>query len=113
VISDGYGIATPKSGIAMGAVFENVAMPVQGGVGQASGPAGPPCVLMAREEPIALNAAMAAATKNNKQNRRCHRDGANVPFAFVIIQLPLRIGLASRGRTPEERFSQKRTGLSM
>ena len=99
VISDGYGIATPKSGIAMGAVFENVAMPVQGGVGEASGPAGPPCMLIAREEPIAPKAATPAATKNNGQNRRRHRDGVNVRFGFVIIELPVRTGLTSRRDT--------------
>ncbi len=33
MISDGYGVAIPTSGIAMGAVFENVTIPVQGGVG--------------------------------------------------------------------------------
>jgi len=33
VISDGYGMAIPKSGIVMGAVFENVAVRVHRGVG--------------------------------------------------------------------------------
>lgn len=67
VISEGYGVAIPKSGIAMGAVFENVAVPVQGGVGPAPGASGPPCLLMAGEEPIAPNAAIAATTKKSRQ----------------------------------------------
>jgi len=100
VISDGYGMAVPKSGIVMGAVFENVAISEQGsGVGRASGTGGPPCVLIAREEPIAPKPATLAAAKNNEQNRRHHRDGVNVRFGFEIIELPLRIGpLIAAGR---------------
>jgi hypothetical protein len=49
---------------------------------------GEPPWLVAREEPMAPNAAMAAAIKNNEQNICRHRDGVNVGFGFVIIELP-------------------------
>jgi hypothetical protein len=105
VISDGYGVAIPKSGIAMGAVFENVAVPVQGvGVGRASGTIAPPCVLIAREEPIAPKAAMPAATKKSKQRtgRTCGR--VNLPCGFVVMESPVSIGLVSGNWTPQPRF---------
>ena len=50
---------------------------------------------MAREEPIAPKAMMAAATKNNEQNRRRHGNGINVQFEVVVIELPVRIGLVA------------------
>ena len=43
---------------------------------------------MAREEPIAVNTAMAAATKNNEQNIRRHGKGVNMRFGFVISESP-------------------------
>jgi len=65
-------------------------------------------MLMAREEPIAPKAMMAAATKNNEQNRRRHGDGINVQFEFVVIELPVPIGLvAVNGRPAERLFTPK------
>jgi len=40
---------------------------------------------MAREGPIAANTAIAAATKNNEQHIRRHRDGVNVRFGFLVF----------------------------
>ena len=51
---------------------------------------GSPCVLMAREEPIAPSAAMAAATKNNEQNTRRHRGSA--PARTSAKKRPVRTG---------------------
>ena len=42
---------------------------------------------MAREEPIAANAVIAVATKNNEHNMRRHRHGIHVRIGFVIIEL--------------------------
>ena len=50
----------------------------------AVGPGGLPWP-MAREEPIAANTAIAAATKNNEQNIRRHRDGVNVRFEEFLV----------------------------
>ena len=63
---------------------------------------------MAREEAIAPSAAMAAAAKNNKQRIRRNRDGVNVRFWCVIIDLLLYPLSASEPRKffqiLEERF---------
>jgi len=64
-------------------------------------------MLMAREEPIAPKAMMAAATKNNEQNRRRHGDGINVQFEFVVIELPVPIGLVAVNGRPERLFTPK------
>jgi hypothetical protein len=39
----------------------------------------------ARDEPIAANTAIAAATKNIEQNIRRRRDGVNVRFGIVVF----------------------------
>ena len=44
---------------------------------------------VARSEPIPANTAIAAATKNNEQNTRRHRDGVNVGFGFLVF---IRVG---------------------
>jgi hypothetical protein len=44
---------------------------------------------MAREEAIAPSAATAAAAKNNEQRIRRNRDGVNVRFWCVVIDLLL------------------------
>ncbi len=62
---------------------------------------------MAREEPIAPNTAMAAATKNNEQNRRRHESGLNVRFGFVIIDWLYEFGLVSRELDAETRLLGK------
>ena len=58
----------------------------------------------ARDEWTAPIVARAAATRNNEQKIRRHRDGVNVDagFEFVIIELPIGL-LCSRGdeRTPK------------
>ena len=41
---------------------------------------------MAREEPIAVNTAIAAAAKNNEQDMRRHGKSANRRFDFVILE---------------------------
>ena len=86
MISEGYGVAIPKSGIAIGAVFENVAIPVQGGVGAAPGASEPPCLLMACEEPIAPNTVMPAAAKKNEQRILLKRARVNMRFGFAMIE---------------------------
>ena len=48
---------------------------------------GPPWP-MAREEPIAMNTAIAAATTNNEQHIRRHGKGVNRRFDFVILESP-------------------------
>jgi len=50
---------------------------------------------------------MAAATKNNEQNRRRHGNGINVQFEFVIIEFPVRIGLVAVNGRPERPFTPK------
>src|SRR5262245_1838518 len=40
----------------------------------------------AREEPIAVNTAIAAAVKNNEQNIPRHCDGVNMRFDFVSLE---------------------------
>ena len=40
---------------------------------------------MARDEPIAANAAIAAATKDNELNIRRRRDGVNVGFGIFVF----------------------------
>src|SRR5207247_4832062 len=74
---------------------------------EAPGPGTPPCMLMARKEPIAPEAMMAAATKNNEQNRRRHGNGINVQFEFVVIEFPVRIGLVAVNGRPERPFTPK------
>jgi len=63
--------------------------------------------LTARDAWIAPIAAKAAATRNNEQKIRRHRDGVNVDagFEFVIIELPMGL-LCNRGdeRTPKPPF---------
>src|SRR5262245_56264932 len=41
---------------------------------------------MAREEPIAVNTAIAAAAKNNEQDMRRHGKSVNRGFDFVILE---------------------------
>jgi len=83
VIFDGYGVAIPMSGIAMGAVFENVTIPVQEvGVGRLGW-------LLRFGAPVPASATTPAMTKKNKQRIRRNRGGGNVPFVFVVIQLPV------------------------
>ena len=62
---------------------------------------------MAGKEPIAPKAMMAAATKNNEQNRRRHGNGINVQFEFVAIEFPARIGLVAVNGRPERLFTPK------
>jgi hypothetical protein len=80
VISDGYGVAIPMSGIAMGAVFENVTIPVQEvGVGRLGW-------LLRLGAAVPASTATPAMMKKNKQKIRRNRGGLNVPFVFVVIQ---------------------------
>jgi hypothetical protein len=66
---------------------------------------------MAREEPIAPKAMMAAATKNNEQNRRRHGDGINVQFEFVVTEFPVRICLVVVNGRPERLFTPKQRSM--
>jgi hypothetical protein len=63
--------------------------------------------LTAREEATAPTAAIAAATRNNEQKIRRHRDGVNVnvEFELVIIELPVRLDwlVVNRRRIPTTR----------
>jgi hypothetical protein len=43
---------------------------------------------MAREEPIAVNTAIAAAAKNNEQDMRRHGKSVNRRFDFVVLESP-------------------------
>jgi len=80
VISDGYGVAIPKCGIAMGAVFENVTVSVQEvGVGRLGW-------LLRFGAAVPASATTPTVTKKNKQRIRRNRCGGNVPFVYVVIQ---------------------------
>ena len=72
--------------------------------------------LTVRDAWIAPMAAKAAATRNNEQKIRRHRDGVNVDvrFEFVIIELPMGL-LWGRGdeRTPKRPFYASRGELSI
>jgi hypothetical protein len=66
----------------------------------APGPLAPPWLVAreARDEWIAPTVTKAAATRNNEQKIRRHRDGVKVGagFEFVIIELPMGL-LCKRG----------------
>ena len=51
---------------------------------------------MARDEPVAPNATIAAATMNNEQNTLRHRDGVNVWVEIVIMEVRASVGLSDR-----------------
>ncbi len=84
MISDGYGIAIPESGIAMGAVFENVAIPTHGGVGL-----GRLGWVLRPWAAIPASATTPAMMNESKQRIRCNPGRVNVSFVFAIIQLPV------------------------
>jgi hypothetical protein len=87
-MSDGYGVAIPKSGIVMGAVFENVEVPVHGGV-----------ELGRLGWLLRLGAAVPASATPpaimSKQRIRRNRGGLNVSFRFVIIESSVCIAFAT------------------
>jgi hypothetical protein len=88
------------SGIAMGAVFENVTIPVQEvGVGRLGW-------LLRLGAAVSASTATPAMMKKNKQKIRRNRGGVNVPFAFVVIQFARVIGLIG-GKRIENTFLAK------
>jgi hypothetical protein len=71
------------SGIAIGAVFENVTIPVQEvGVGRLGW-------LLRFGAAVPASATTPATIKKSKQRIRRNHGVVNVPFVFVVIQLPV------------------------